>query len=427
VSFERALAIADTVLLEGYALYPYRASSRKNQFRWPFGVLAPKAWSDAGGCERWWMETQCLLRVGGPAKLDVRLRFMQVRRRVIEQAALGDLRPVETLDVDGRLFVTWDEGVLREFDFAYPSLDAHAIAETILPFYAPGQEAEEEIHDASGALAGRIVRRCLPLRGQVRISVEPALCKDLVRLLIRVENLTPWGNASSPRDHVLGASCAATHLLLSVGGASFVSLLDPPEWARDAASECRNVGTYPVLAGPPGAEDLVLSAPIILYDHPQVAPESSGDFFDATEIDELLTLRTSTLTEAEKREARATDARASEIVDRIGVLSPELVERLHGAIRDVERAEMRPRAPALGAGAFSLGPGSRVRLRPGSRRTDAQDMLFVGCVATVEKVMTDVDGQTCLAVTIDDDPAAPLYRWHGRYHYYYPDEVEALP
>jgi hypothetical protein len=54
-------------------------------------------------------------------------------------------------------------------------------------------------------------------------------------------------------------------------------------------------------------------------------------------------------------------------------------------------------------------------------------MLFVGCVATVEKVMTDVDGQTCLAVTIDDDPAAPLYRWHGRYHYYYPDEVEALP
>ena len=35
---DRARAIADAVLYEGYLLYPYRASSSKNQVRWQFGV-----------------------------------------------------------------------------------------------------------------------------------------------------------------------------------------------------------------------------------------------------------------------------------------------------------------------------------------------------------------------------------------------------
>ncbi len=61
--------------------------------------------------------------------------------------------------------------------------------------------------------------------------------------------------------------------------------------------------------------DAVLVAPIILGDHP-VAPESAGDLFDATEIDEILTLRIMTLTDDEKAEARGTDPRAAAILDR---------------------------------------------------------------------------------------------------------------
>ena len=66
-----------------------------------------------------------------------------------------------------------------------------------------------------------------------------------------------------------------------------------------------------MLAGPPGERDLLLSSPILLYDHPAIAPESPGDLHDGTEIDEILSLRTLTLTDAEKREARATDPRAA--------------------------------------------------------------------------------------------------------------------
>ena len=43
--FEAARAVADAVLYEGYVLYPYRASSRKNQvrFQWACSYLVPTA------------------------------------------------------------------------------------------------------------------------------------------------------------------------------------------------------------------------------------------------------------------------------------------------------------------------------------------------------------------------------------------------
>jgi hypothetical protein len=429
MKFEAARTIADAIMLEGYALYPYRASSRKNQFRWTFGLLAPRSWCEAGGCEDWWAETQCLLRpAGGPkaapshttgsaAKLDVKLRFLQIERRVVEEA-IGDgrFRAVDSLEVDGRLFLKWEEGVLREID--RPDVPVGVTGpELVVPFEAPATSWSEEILDASGRARGRVTRRALPLSGNLRIRFDAA--GDLVRVSVRVENVTAWSELSVERDEIVTASCAAAHLLLAVAGGGFVSLLDPPEPAREAARACKNVRMYPVLVGPPASDDVVLSAPIILYDHPHVAPESPGDFFDATEIDELLTLRTSTLTDREKQEARATDPRAAAVLDRVDAMPLEARQRLHGAIRDLERAEMRPRTRP--------GPGHRVRLRPNElRRTDAQDMLFVGCVATVEKVMTDVDGQELLAVTLDEDPAADLHRSYGRFHYYYLDEVDLI-
>jgi len=174
-----------------------------------------------------------------------------------------------------------------------------------------------------------------------------------------------------------------------------------------------------VLAAPD--DDVVLASPIILYDHPELAPESPGDLFDATEIDEILSLRTLALTDAEKAEARATDPRAAEIIDRVDDMPPEIWERLHGAIRT-----LRPVAPG---GDASEGPGllvgTKVRLRPG-RRADAQDMFLAGRVATVARLETDYDGQDHVAVTLDDDPGADLHDWYGRYFYFAPDEVEPV-
>ena len=39
MNLDAVRSIADAVLYEGYILYPYRASSQKNQSRWQFGVV----------------------------------------------------------------------------------------------------------------------------------------------------------------------------------------------------------------------------------------------------------------------------------------------------------------------------------------------------------------------------------------------------
>jgi hypothetical protein len=414
MDFQRARKLADSVLLEGYVLYPYRASSTKNRFRWSFGVLAPRAWSEGGGCEEWWLETQCLVEPG--ARVDGRLRFLHARTRLLEDA---QGHSVEQLDVDGKLYLPWEEGEIRETDLP----DLLGSPEHTFSFEIPGANQVEEVRDASGALRGRVIRQMFPVRAMVRVRTEPVAAEHpLVRLSIRVENETPWQNASAPREEALCGSLIAAHVLLGSDRDAFLSLIDPPEWAAAEAKACRNRRAWPVLAGPPGTRDLVLCAPIILYDHAQIAPESPGDLFDNTEIDEILSLRTLALTDAEKREARATDPRAAEVIDRVDSLDAHTMERLHGVVRDVHAAEMVPRAAATPG----IARGTRVRLRPGTRRTDAQDLLFAGRTATVEAVLHDVDDRVYLAVTIDGDPAAELYRSHGRYHYFAPDEVEPL-
>lgn len=351
MSFEAATAIADAVLMEGYALYPYRASAPKNRFRWTFGVLAPRAWSEAGGEDAWWLETQILVD-GIPDRIAGRLRFFQIDRRD-----------------------TWDEGVLRTVDF-----------DTSTTF-------------AFGELAGVI-------------TLAHECIGNLTKVSIRVENHSPWTELDAPRERAMLGAFASTHVLIHVDGATILSSIDPPVWARDEAARCENVGTYPVLAD----DGVALAAPFILYDYPQIAPESAGDLCDATEIDELLVLRTRTLTDEEKREARATDPRAAAIVDRADALSAEWLARMHGAARDLRGGEMVPRVTV----------GAKVRLLAPKTRTDAQDLLYAGQTATVVEIRDDVDGTRFFGVTIDADPAAELHRWYGRCHYYRPDEVELL-
>ena len=400
MGFERVQKIADTVLLEGYVLYPYRATSAKNRYRWTFGVLAPRRWSEAGGCEPWWLEARCL--VAGESAVTGRLRFLRVVERRVEAAAGDGFVPVAELEADGTTYVPWEEGEIREIDFRIPQTLAET---TVLPFSLPPEEEIRVLKDGAGKTLGRVIWSRRELRGVVQCEIEK-LEGGLRKIRVRVENLTAFHDLTAPRAEAVRSSFCSTHVLLQVESARFVSLTDPPENAREAAAGCVNVGTYPVLAG----DDTLLCSPIILYDDPQLAPESPGDFFDACEIDELLALRTMTLTPDEKKLARATDARSAAIVDRVEAMPNEAMARLHGAIRD------RPK----------LERGARVRLRLGKRRTDAQDLLYSGRAAIIEEVKEDLDGRECFAVTFEGDPAAELHRWYGRYHYYYADEVEPL-
>jgi hydrogenase maturation protease len=177
--------------------------------------------------------------------------------------------------------------------------------------------------------------------GVVRVAFEQ-LCEGLRKVIVQVENTTALhAFEGMTRDEASMQAMVATHVIAETPGGGFVSLTDPPERYCEAASQCKNQGVWPVLAGEEGSSDCMLAAPIILSDYPEVAPESPGDLFDAAEIDEILTLRILTLTDREKAEIAATDERAHRILQRCESLSAEDLMRLHGVLR-------RPRAVGTG-------------------------------------------------------------------------------
>jgi hypothetical protein len=456
--FATARSVADAVLYEGYVLYPYRASSRKNQVRFQWGVLTPRAFSEAEGSERWSMRTECLVDPGHAPELSVRIRCLQAQHRSIEGAVVGGTGdtetgpgfvPVEYLEVDGTLHVDWDEAVDQVIDIGPLPMVPLGPEAHHRTFSFEGGRDSEEIHAADGSLVGRFVRQRESVEGAVSISVDrPDDGAPFLRVAVTVENTTPWAAETVRRDDAMGHSLIAVHTMLAVDDGIFVSLLDPPDGAATAAKACHGDGSYPVLIG---TGDVVLASPIILYDHPEVAAQSPGDLYDSLEIDEILALRVMTLTDEEKSEARGTDPRAAAIIDRCDDMSAETLSQLHGQMRPVEPfavpsfstpasgdelaavewwdpdvdASVDPWTDTVWIAGVEVTKGTPVRLRP-SQRSDAQDMFLDGLSATVAGVFSDVDGDTHVAVTVDDDPATAELMWQGRYLFFHPDEVEPL-
>jgi len=300
--FDAARDVADALLYEGYVLYPYRASAPKNtnELRWQFGVLVPPAFSGEPSAQR----TECVVEVGERCRVHVRVRFLQLQARRSNGAR------------------AWDEGIERVVD-----VDLDGVGGVTKPFAFEAGTADD----------GALRREWWDVCGRISVQSEP-VANDVpaVKLTVVTENTSAWDPDAAPRHEAVRRSLVATHTLVAVDDGAFVSSLEPPDWAASAVEACRCQHTFPVLVGPEGSRDTLLSSPIIVYDYPEVAPESPGDFFDSTEIDELLTLRTLTLTDAEKDEARTTDPQAAAIIDRIEALGRAEIRRLHGTTRPVK-------------------------------------------------------------------------------------------
>jgi hypothetical protein len=338
--------IADAVLYEGYVLYPYRPSV-KNRQRWTFGGLYPEAYCRArGGTDPWSNQTECLVRGDRGTALTATVRFLHLTARLVGEIAPPlpawpdgpepPYRLVETLWVGDRPFHTWQEAEERTVALGELELGALLDRPVSRAFAFPGRRWLEPLPGPDGTVVGVLVRVQETVEGLIEAAAAPA-ADGLLRVTLRVLNRTPAeGGAREDRDGALLRTLVSTHAILGVRGGAFVSLLDPPEPWRDSAAACSNVGTWPVLVGAEGETDTMLSSPIILYDYPQVAPESPGDLFDGTEIDEILTLRILTLTDEEKRAVTAVDERARALLARTEGLGGEELWRLHGAVRGLK-------------------------------------------------------------------------------------------
>jgi hypothetical protein len=317
--------IVNAVLYEGYILWPYRRSALKNQRRWGFGGVYPRGVDG----ERSVMRVDCLLQAAQPAQVQVTVRFLQVVQRDIERI---DGEWVSELTVDGERHLAWDEAVEREIELP-PLPTAESVS---VPISVGAGSAREPLRDADGDLAGAIVRRWKQLDGDIDCRIEPVEA-GLHRVIVTVTNSAVAD--SGERERLLAQTFCSTHAVLHADGGAFVSLADPPERLRDAAAACRNDGAWPVPVGDPDDFTTLLASPIILEDHPRIAPESPGDLYDGGEIDQMLVLNILSLTDEERAEMRASDPRAREILERTEALTPDELMRLHGAIR--EFAEVR--------------------------------------------------------------------------------------
>lgn len=434
---DRARAVADAVLYEGYLLYPYRGTSTKNRSRWQFGVVGPPGAAAAGLGEDDSLAAEFLIEgtADGCEAITLVVRFLQLQHRRAERALPdGGFEPVEELSTPAGSWLTWDEAVEREVAIGPLTLGEGPWA---IPVTA-GAGTDVEVLEG-----GRLVRERREVRGVLEVTGEPD--GELRRASVRLNNV---GEPARDKGDAVARSMIGAHLIAEAVGGRFVSLLEPPPAACEAVARCRQYRCFPVLAGPPGSDDMLLISPIILYDHPEVAEQSSTALYDCTEIDEILTLRVMTMTDAEKAQARATDPRAARIIDECDAMSPHDMARLHGALRDPHTLDVpgglvpeipegvdwwdpladtavRPETDAVLVHGVRVARGSRVRLRP-LRNADAQDIFVAGKTARVASVHEDVEGNQHVAVVVDDDPAADLHDWFGRYLYFSPDEIEPL-
>jgi hydrogenase maturation protease len=452
MKLDRIKDIANAVLYEGYILYPYRPSSIKNRQRWTFGCVFPQDFAGRQ-CDASIMQTQVLLRGSLGTRLDTHIRFLQVLTREVgvlphpidefTPGIEGNAKRVQHLEVDGRQYLAWDEAVEREVVLPDCSVADMIAATRQTAFQFPSAQAVEPLADAKAAIRALLIRCSCAIKGLVETSVE-RLSEDIYQLTVRIKNVSTLAPTDCEQRHLAQRyAFASTHTILGIRDGAFISLMDPPEDLRDVAANCDNQGTWPVLVGKSGDTDAVLSSPIILYDHPDIAQQSPGDLFDATEIDEILTLRILTMTDAEKREMAAADMRARALLERThGLTAAELVQ-MHGVMHAPgaagavcrpedspaghTAADGKPRLASLLHDGRTLAIGTAVRLRP-KVGGDIMDLALAGEVAIIEAIERDFEDRVHIAVTLRDDPGRDLgvAGFPGHRFYFSQEEIEPL-
>lgn len=337
--------IVKAVLYEGYMLYPYRPSALKNQQRFNFGVVYPREYSEAqGGSEACTMQTECLLVGNQETRCTVRVRFLRMVARTAGKPADSSLSGEPKFEngsrqeTGGKSYHAWQEAVEETIDVTEFDV-AGLIAQPMQwPFRLSAKQDKEPIRNEGEVVTGTIIRDKRKMAGRIDISAEQ-LQEGLCKLRVVISNDSRFEGHAAKREAALEQSLVSAHTILDIRDGEFVSLVDPPEAYREFASGCQNIGTWPILVGGDGEHDTMLSSPIILYDYPEIAPESPGDLFDGAEIDEILSLRIMTMTDEEKREMRESDERARQILERTEALPEEQWMKLHGALRGLRSAK----------------------------------------------------------------------------------------
>jgi len=322
------------LLYEGYALFPYHRAAVKNTKPVPFGAVYPEAYRAHHPEAPSLIQTECLV-VGAGEDLAVQasVRFLQLQTIELQEwTEAAGLRVVESLAAGAETHQSGWQGVEREVRPQSLALWRCAADWTACRIEFPERRQSRLLHDARRQIIGRRLARTADLTGRVTVAYSPVEGReDCYQVAVRIHNATPVPDAATlSRDEIARHAFLSTHTLLTVTGGEFRSVLEPePEW-ETVAAQCRNVGTWPVLLD--GDQTTLLSSPIILHDYPELAPQSQGDLFDGSEIEEALLLHLAAMSDAEKKTLATADDRLRAMLERVSQVTPQEILNLHGVL-----------------------------------------------------------------------------------------------
>jgi hypothetical protein len=281
-----------------------------------FGCIYPRDYCKRQSpAESFRMQTQCLLEAERNPRFEVQVRFLQF----VDRPGASGQEAVERKIEFGPIQIKELQQQPQHIDFTFSTNDASE---------PPAGAVNQDLPAPANAA----------LQGVLTCSIV-VLADRLFSVTVAIENHSPCGQLPLASEAAQSFAFVSTHTILQISDGKFVSAIDPPQSWREFAAQQQNCGTWPVLVGQEPDRNTVLCSPIILYDYPQVAAESPGDLFDATEIDEILSLRVMTLSDDEKQQIRNSDRRAEAILERTENLPDDQFRKLHGAIRGLSRIQ----------------------------------------------------------------------------------------
>src|SRR5579862_304951 len=244
--------IINTLLYEGYSLFPYHRSSVKNQKPAPFGVIYPRAYHAYNPQAAAEIQSQCIVLGKESFSVHITVCFLHLARTNTSGWQTVERR-IET-----------DDAIAPEL----------LIKSEKVPFYFDAENVNE----------------MLPIGGEVIVKTEAVEDIDnAFKISVNVYNTSSLINAKNvSRDEALCQSFLSSHIILTATNGEFISVQDPPDGFSLEIQRCENKGTWPILIDE--ANRTILCSPIIVYDHPKIHPQSKTDLFDSTEIEEALML-----------------------------------------------------------------------------------------------------------------------------------------
>ncbi|MFN2612225.1 MAG: hypothetical protein ABR536_02520 [Solirubrobacterales bacterium] len=390
--------LVSSLLYEGYALYPYTPGV-KNATPTPFGIVYPAGYAAAQPAAYPELRLECILEGGPEAEITGTVRFLQ---------AAGEGHK----GIERRL----DLGTVKLADLAR-------------------EKARQEFGFPREAGAGSV-------RGRAVMEAE-MLGPELARIKLCVHNDTEIAGdvpeAEVPRGDALQWSLLSVHPMVEVDdSARFISPLERDGEAGAAVEASDSFNTFPVLVG---KEDrAVLGAAIVVPEHPELAPESLGNLFDNTEIEEALLLHVQVLSDDEREQISEQDPAVREMIERAEKTTNDEMMSLHGRLTYTEPEDdgrtTTPPTPPPGMDEIqgetttevkgaTVKRGDTIILRPGTEGA-VEDKMLDGRRATVERIYKGMDERVYLGVTIADVPGQDLLSDTGRFLFFFSDEVELI-